>query len=237
MGFFDSFLGNSQSRDREAGYTASSAQREQGTAQGVASVRQGGADARAYYQPYAAQGGRANQLYGDATGANGQDAYRGAMSQYAGSDPFRQANDTYANNSLMRMNAARGMGNSGNSQLAVARAQTERGAQDWNAYLQRLQGQGQMGFQAAQGQANSSQNEGNLTGQMQYGNGQAGAQSTTDFYNAQAAGQNTGLQNLMGLGGMAMQAFAPGYGGQSAAGNMAGAASRGVNSLYGRFGG
>lgn len=155
------------------------------------------------YSPYVQQGQAANKLYNDAIGANGTAAYQTAMSNYAGSDPFRDANADYANNALMRQYNARGMGNSGTSSLAVARAQTERGATDWNNYLNRLQGAGQQGLQATSAQSALTQGMGDLY--SGYGQQQAG--NAINYGNALAGSRNILTNNLMGLAGTAVRAF------------------------------
>lgn len=225
MGFFDGFadmFNGGKQRDTIAAGDA----RARGDAQaGLTAATNATNTAVGYLNPYAQQGQRANALYGDATGANGQPAYRAAMQGYAGSDPFRDQNADYANNALMRQYAARGL-SGGNTGLAVARAQTERGATDWNAYLSRLQGQGQMGFQAASGQAGlQGQNAG-----YQFQNGQNMAGLSQQTAGAIAGTQNAGVQNALGFGGMLINGFSPTKDGTSAFGNMAGS----VNKLFGR---
>jgi hypothetical protein len=220
MSFFGSLFGNDQRKDIEAANAKATGALAQGKTEAIGSYGQ----AKGYFDPYAQQGGRANALYGDATGANGVDAYRGAMSRYAGADPFRDQNADYANNALMRQYNARGMGNSGNASLAVARAQTERGAQDWGNYLQRLQGQGQQGLQATGAQAGLQQG----IGDIQSGFGQQSASNAINYGNAMASSRNIGPQNMMGLAGLGMKAFAPAPGG-----SMASNAWGSINKLFG----
>ena len=239
MGFFGSFFGNDQRKDIETANRQATGALTQGRDAAMGQYSQ----AREMYSPYAQQGQRANALYGDATGANGQGAYKAAMAGYAGSDPFRDQNADYANNALMRQYAARGQ-SGGNAGLAVARAQTERGATDWNAYLSRLQGQGQMGLQATGAQAGLTQGMGDL----QSGYGQQMAGNAINYGNAMAGSRNIGINNLMGIGGLALKAMAPTPGGFGGGGGNPGIITQNpatdlpwqnggsVNKLFGGFG-
>jgi len=225
MSFFGSFFGNDQRNDVQSANRQATASLGAGRTAAIGNYSQ----ARDMYQPYAQQGQRANALYGDATGANGTAAYRSAMQGYAGSDPFRDANADYANNALMRQYNARGNGNSGTASLAVARAQTERGAQDWNAYLSRIQGQGQMGMQATGAQAGLTQGMGDI----ESGYGQQMAGNAINYGNAMAGSRNIGTQNMLGLGGMLIGGFSPTKDGSTAFGNMAGGIGRAAQGAYG----
>ena len=218
MSFFGSFFGTDQQKD----ITQAKGQADKSLATGRDQALDQYGQARAMYQPYAQQGQQANRLYGDATGANGQDAYKAAMSSYAGSDPFRDQNAQYANDALRRQYNARGQGMGGNADLAVARAQTERGAQDWGNYLNRLQGQGQMGFQATGAQAGLTQGMGDI----QSGYGQQMAGNAINYGNAMAGTRNIGLQNIMNVAGTAAKFMAPTPGGGAGFGSS-------VNRLFG----
>jgi hypothetical protein len=205
MGFFGSFFGNDQRKDIERANQQATASLEAGKQSALTSY----GNAQGMYQPYAQQGGRANALYGDATGANGQDAYRAAMGNFAGSDPFRQQNEAYARQADQNRYSARGW--SGNASLAAARASTERGATDWNNYLMRLQGQGQQGLQATGAMAGLEQGKGDI----QSGFGQQMAGNAINYGNALAGSRNIGLQNILGVAGTAAKFFAPSPGGGS----------------------
>ena len=54
------------------------------------------------YQPYAAQGGRANALYGDALGVNGAGARSAAMANFAQGNPTNRATITRCRASCAR---------------------------------------------------------------------------------------------------------------------------------------
>lgn len=205
MGFFGSFFGNDQRKDIENANRQATASLEAGKQGALTSY----GNAQSMYQPYAQQGGRANALYGDATGANGQEAYQAAMGQFAGSDPFRQQNEAYARQADQNRYSARGW--SGNASLAAARASTERGATDWNNYLTRLQGQGQQGLQATGAMAGLEQGKGDI----QSGFGQQMAGNAINYGNALAGSRNIGLQNILGVAGTAAKLFSPSPGGSS----------------------
>lgn len=219
MSFFGSFFGNDQRKDIGRANQQSEAALATGRTAAIGNYQAG----QKRFDPYAQQGLQANKLYGDATGANGVDAYKGAMAGYAGSDPFRDQNADLANNALMRQYNARGQGNSGTSSLAVARAQTERGATDWNAYLQRLQGQAGQGMQATQAQAGFDQG----IGDIESGYGQQRAGNAINYGNAMAGSRNIGLQNMLGVAGTAAKFFAPTPGGMPGGGS--------VNKLFGGY--
>jgi len=101
--------------------------------------------------PYEQQGQKGFGAYNDALGING-DAARQQQFQTFQSDPFMQyARQNSGNevNALFRKYGAQGMANSGASGLAVSRAAGERAQGDVNNWMNRLQGLGGQGFQAA----------------------------------------------------------------------------------------
>lgn len=156
--------------------------------------------AQGMYRPYAEQGQQANTMYGNALGLNGVDAQKSFGQNYAASDPFRQQNADFATNALMRQYNARGQTYGGSTDLAISRANLERGSQDYNSYLNRLQGQGQQGYQATGAQAGIEQAKGDLS----YGYGQQRAGNSINFGNALAQTRSTGVNNIIGgLGAVA----------------------------------
>ena len=208
MGFFDSFFGKSQARDLRSGKDAADQSMRQGydEAAGIGSDYYG--RAQNYLQPFIDRGSRAAGMYDNALGVNGREAQQRFMTNYGSSDPFRQQNMDAANQSIRRTYNARGMDTSGNALLAAARASQERGSQDYNNYLNRLQGaQGQGAQMAGQG-AQMAGNFGNALMGMRYGYGQQQAGNDISYANALAASRNTPWQNLIGLGGAAAQGYA-----------------------------
>ena len=208
MGFFDSFFGNSQRRDLRDAYNNSSSQLKSGYDEGSAEVRNWTNQGLGYLDNYRQSGERANALYGRFLGMDGADAQRQAMSTYATSDPFRQFNDDNSSRMLSRRFNAMGMGDSGASRLAIARAGMERGSQDYGNHMSRLAGYGQQGFGAAQTSAGIASGAGNALGQMRYGYGQQQAGNTINYGNALAASRNQGWQNALNLAGVAAKAYA-----------------------------
>jgi hypothetical protein len=201
MGFFDSFTGSAQRRDLDRANQQATAYLQQGWDQGSQEVRQGTTQGLGYLNPYMQQGGQANALYGRFLGLNGADDQRAAMGEYQTSDPFRQSNEDMGNRSLSRRFAAMGMNDSGASRLAMARANLERGSQDYGNHLNRLAGFGQQGFGAAQAGAGIASQSGNLLGEMRMGLGQQQAGNAISYGNARAQTQGMGWQNALNLGG------------------------------------
>ena len=203
-------------------------------------LTQGRDAATGYLDQYIQGGGRANALYDNALGVNGVQAQRDFGNNYAASDPFRAQNANFANEQLMQVLNARGLSGSGYAGQAVADQSLRRGSEDYNNYLNRLQGQGQQGFnassQAAQFQNNYGQNRanqantyaqmntgirgqigqnytdrGNALATLNYGYGQQKANNATNLANSLAASRTAGVNNLMGLGGLALKAASGGF--------------------------
>ncbi len=199
MGFFGSFTGSDQRRDQRQGYAESSdilakgyskaqsnltsgyrtADRFYGQARGDVTtgyntaknaLSQGVGKAVAQYQPYADSGASANTLYGNALGLNGGAQQQQFMANYQ-ADPFRDSNAQFATNALMQSLNARGLSGSGTAAAAVAQENLRRGSEDYNNYLNRLQGVSSQGQQAAGNIASLYANQGQQMAQygMQYG--------------------------------------------------------------------
>lgn len=264
MGFFSSFTGAQQGRDMKNAYRDSNAVMDQGygaargnLAQGyntanaaygqarkditggytnaLSQLGQGTDKAVAQYQPYADSGASANALYGNALGLNGAASQQSFMQNYQ-ADPFRDANAKFATNALMQMYNARGASGAGTAAAAVAQENLRRGSEDFNNYLNRLQGVQGMGFQAAGSMADIYNNQGrqaaqygyqqgsdlaNIQGQRaatgyNYGQSQAGlntdlatakAGNRINLGNALANSRNIGFNNLLSLAGTAINAY------------------------------
>ena len=207
MGLFDSFFGNSQRRDLQQAKQQADNALAAGWSEGSGEVRNWTNQGLDYVQPYMQQGQQANALYGRFLGLNGADDQRAAMDQYQTGDPFRQQNEDMGNRALSRRFASMGMLDSGASRLAMARANLERGSQDYNNYLNRLGGASQQGFGAASTGAGLAANAGNTLGQMRMGYGQQQAGNAISYGNALAASRSAPWQNIMGLVGMGMQGY------------------------------
>lgn len=213
MGIFDDFTGSSQKRDIKQAYAKSTEAARGGLDD---SIRYG-EEARSFFDPYAASGRRANAMYDAATGLLGRDAYQGVVDDFTG-DPFREWNQDDAVRRIQRQFDARGDARGGNAMLAGARESMRRGSEDWNNWLNRIAGQQQVGLGATGSQAGITVGMGNNA----FKAGQSQADREASFGNAMAASRSTLMNNLMGLGGMAVKAFTPGFGGATPFDNMTG---------------
>jgi hypothetical protein len=200
----------------------------------------GESKATGYLDPYIQSGGRANALYGDALGLNGTGAQSAFGANYAASDPFRAQNANFATEALMKSLNARGMSGSGYAGEAIARQSLARGSEDYGNYLNRLIGVRDSGQNAANNaasiagnfaqqraglatdrlgaqnsiygaQAQNATDRGNALSNLSYGNAQQMAGQRIGLGNALAESKSAGINNLIGLGGMALKAS--GFGG------------------------
>ena len=216
-------MGTSQQKDLKASKGAADSALSQGYTGAMGDYK----TAQGMYDPYVKQGQQANSMYGNALGLNGVDAQKSFGANYAAADQFREQNADFANNALMRQYNAKGMGNSGTAALATQRASLERGSQDYNNYLNRLQGQGQQGFQATGAQAGLQQGMGDMT----YGYGQQRAGNEINYGNALAQSRSTGINNLMGLAGLGLKGYGAYQGMPSAGGSGGSSPFKGGNGL------
>lgn len=205
MSILDEFTGKAQQGDISRAKGQADAALKTGYDTGQADYT--GASGR--YDQYAQTGGNAMKMYADATGVNGQPAYSAVAGNFVTGDPFRQQNEDFANQQLMKTFNARGAAYGGNAMLAAARGSLERGSTDWNNWLNRLQGQSQQGFQATGAQAGIDVGKGDMA--ANYGTTQAG--NDINYGNAMASSRSTLMNNLVGLGGVAIKGATPGYGG------------------------
>lgn len=214
MGFFSDLMGSSQRQDIANARGQADGYLSEGYRDATGAVRTGMTQAQGYLEPYAQSGRQANTLYGNALGVNGRDAQTEFMGSYANNDPFRAHNEEQANRSTLNAFTARGMGNSGAANLAVARGSLDRGSQDYQQYLTRLQGYGQQGQQVAGQQAQYAYQGNAQIGQYasDYGNTRAG--NAINYGNALAQSRTQGVNNILNgtgtLAGAAFKAFAPG---------------------------
>lgn len=201
-----SFTGSTQKKYANEAYQNASAQFAQGRDKGLDAYGQGYSQAQGYVSPYAQQGTEANKRYGTYLGLDGSDAQRSALAEYAGADPFRQFNEDQANRGLMRQFNRMGMLDSGNMRLATARANLERGSQDFGNHLHRLAALGQQGYGASSMLGNfAMQNGQNVAGLWNnFANNQAGAEVQRANALAQAAGILP--NNIMKAASMAISA-------------------------------
>lgn len=121
--------------------------------------------------PFIQSGTWAQNLYDTAMGKGGADAARGVFENYASNDPFRQFRDEQANRQIAAQFNAGGLGGSGRMATAVGRASLERGTQDLNTYLDRLERSGARGGQFASQLAGYQNNAGSQIAGMRTGLG------------------------------------------------------------------
>lgn len=219
MGFFQNLFGGKSGVD--AANNAAAAQQAANTqARGDITTGYGAAQGR--FTPYAQQGQQASTMYNDAIGVNGAGGYQKAFANF-NADPFRQGENDYTNlltRNMFRRYNGQGMGNSGASGAAVARVGAERYGQQVADYRNRLQGQGQMGFQAANAQAGLDTGQAQALSGNSMNQGNIEANRLMQGYQAKTQGMNNLMSGLGALGGMAITGFAPGASGTSAFGNM-----------------
>lgn len=195
MGLIGSFLGKDQQKDIQRANAQATADLKQGydSAYGDYTTAEG------YYQPYAQQGGQANQFYGDALGLNG-DAARSTAIGTLTSNPLFQGELGQESNAMARLLNAQGASGGGKAQLAAQRV-FQGTAGNW---LDRYNQLGQQGFQATNAMANTRTGRGDLA----YGYGATKAGQAINFGNAMASNRMTGVNNILNLAGTAAKAAA-----------------------------
>jgi endosialidase-like protein len=189
VGFFGSLTGSDQKKDLKKGKKASDAALKAGYEGGNQFFGQ----AADLYNPYVSQGTQANTLYGQALGL-GTPEEQVASQQRFFQDPAMQAVLGQQSNALLRKFNAGGSGTGGGK---LALAGTRVGLENYNNYLNRLQGMGTQGLQATGAQAGVRQDQGNL----RYGYGASLAGQETNFSNAMAANRTAGVNNLLNAAG------------------------------------
>ena len=163
------------------GYDAAGRHLASGYGGAETSINRGVTDANAQLEPFAAGGRRAQGLYDTAIGAGegGAAAQRDFYSNYQSNDPFRAQRDEMANRQLQAQFNNQGLNGSGRMNLAVSRASLERGTQDLNQHLDRLQQAGAQGGQYASAQSRNTMQGGQDVASLRAraGEGQAGLET------------------------------------------------------------
>lgn len=113
--------------------------------------------------------------------------------------------------------------NAGNT---VAGLRSNLGAQQADLATNRGQDLGRLSYGYGQDRGSIMAGRGQSNADLQYGLAQQLAGNRLNLGSAVAAGRSTGVNNLLGLGGLAIQAMTPGASGISAAGNFASALPR-----------
>jgi hypothetical protein len=157
--------------------------------------------------PWVTSGQGAQGLYDQALGVEGPEAASQFVQSYASDDPFRNFRDEQANRQLASQFNARGAfsgggegGGSGRFGMAVSRASLERGTQDYQTYLDRLERAGARGAQYAGQQGQNDMSAGSQIGSLRTQGGRDLASNATGRGSALAdlglrvAGGQAGLQ-------------------------------------------
>lgn len=179
-----------------------------GLGDSTASLKSGYGDAQDFLSGYGQQGQRANALYSQALGLDGAGPRQQFMDQFAGADPFRQWNmDQTARTVSRRLGSMGYRPQGGTMSLALARTGLERGSQDYESYMNRLAAAAMQGQGVAGQQAGYAARQGEGLAGLQSGFAQQHAGNAINYGNAQAQQSNALMQNLLGLGGLAVSAY------------------------------
>lgn len=209
MGFFDAFTGKAQAKDLAFANQQAEQRLAAGRANATAAMTGGRDRALGQIQPYQQQGRAASDLYGNAVGLNGQPAQQSAFQTYS-QNPFLAAQRGESENQILTMFKkynAQGMGNSGQSRLATARAAQgfeQSNQQDW---LNRIQGLSGQGAQFANTAAGLESGTGQYLADLESGYGQQGAANAINYGNARAETRGIGINNMLRIAGIGADAF------------------------------
>jgi hypothetical protein len=175
----------------------------------------------AAFDPYYQTGTQANTAYGNALGLNGAEGNAAATQAFQTSPGYQFAVDQASQNAMRRAGAM-GMLGSGNTADALTRLGSNLANQEYGNYLNRLQGLGAQGMQAAgakyQGAADSANlatNYGGNTAALatDYGKNTANAYDAYGTRGADlATGLGTNLANVYGGSANTLAGLASGYG-------------------------
>lgn len=195
MGFFGSLFGSDQAKDLKRAKKASDASLKEGFDSAMTRYDQGYDE----LEGYSSSGQLANTRYNQLLGLGTDEERAQAQARYT-SDPIFSSILQNQSNALLRQQNARGATYGGQSVAMAGRL----GLENYNDYLNRLQGQGQTGLQATSQQSNIRLGQGDAA----WNYGATRANSSINFGNAMAANRNTGLNNLLNIGGTVAKAAA-----------------------------
>lgn len=195
MSFWGSFSGSDQRRDTRNAKNASDKALDSGFNNATTLYNQ----ASDIQQPYVDQGREGFAQYNNAIGL-GSDADRAQIQSRYFDDPAQAAVLGQQSNALLRNLNARGQSGGGMAALAGQRV----GIEGYNNWLNRLQGVGAQGQQAATTQSNIKLGQGDLN----FGYGATKAGSEINYGNAQAANRGILGNNLLNVAATAAKAFA-----------------------------
>lgn len=195
---------------------------------------------RGTLDPWITSGRKAQDRYDTALGLDGQAGAEAFYEDYGNNDPMRKFRDELANKQLQAQFNARGQSGSGRFGTAVSRASLERGTQDLQTYLSRLEQQGARGGQYAGALAGYETGAGKDIAQLRAGAGDRRADITMGSTNKLADldyGYGRDRSSIQSGQGEKLANLHYGYG-QQRAGNqisygnaMAGASNIGTNNL------
>lgn len=170
------------------------------------------------YDPFVSAGRKAFDQYTDATGVNGQEGHDRAVSNFRAGPGYSWMVDQ-ATDAVARKASALGALGSGNTMAAITDRASGLADQEFDDYLDRLNGVAQVGYDATGRQAGLHQGKGDLD--AQYGRDRAEVHGGATSMGV-GAKQNIGLaqSGVLGQGMMA---------GQQAAGNRFGAIMGGLD--------
>jgi hypothetical protein len=173
--------------------------------QATNALMQGYSDASGYYNqaadlynPWIQQGQQGQTQYMNSLGLNGAAGSQAAYDSYMSNPAYQSANN-YALGNLEKKYNAGGLSDSGANRLAMSRAAVEQ----YGAYQNQLSGLGQQGLQATGAQSGVRAGQGDMA--MGYGATRAG--QAINKGNALAQNASTGINNLLGLGGLGINAY------------------------------
>lgn len=201
MGFLSNLTGGDQRSDIRKGYKQANAFLDEGYGQSQGYYDQ----ASGLFDPYLQQGGNAARMYADLLGLNGADARTSAQGTLT-SDPLFQGQLASDSNAMLRNLNARGQGAGGLSAIAGQRVLQ----QNYGNWLDRYNQAGQQGLQAAGAKGNVLAAQGDNA----YGFAATRANNALGQANAMASTRNVGMNNLMGVVGTGLNAYAKMYGAQ-----------------------
>ena len=200
------FTGDTAKKYANEAYANSTRELQAGRDQSVGALNTGYDRAASALQPYQQQGAQANTLWGQFMGLGGHDAQKQAFADYQ-SSPYQQYQQNQITRAMGRQANAGGYYNSGRADYATSRALADRGAQDYDSYMNRLQAGGQQGYGAANTLGGYAMGNGQNLANIYTGYGQQQAGNEIQRSNALAQASNTFGNNLLKLGGLAVSAY------------------------------
>jgi hypothetical protein len=195
MGFLSNLSGGSSRRDLRV----AQGQADQALQQGFDQSNQRYDQASGMLDPYARSGQQGQEFYNNLLGLNGADA-RASSQGIITSDPQWSGKFAADSNAMLRNMNARGQGAGGAAALAGQRVLS----QNYGNAMDRYMNLGQQGLQATGAQADIRRQQGDNA----YGYGATRAANYQQMGNALAGTRSTGINNITGLVGTAINAYA-----------------------------